>query len=75
MSATGQNIGTFSDAAILAAFGAGTTYLNLHTLNFRNGELRGDVMALSVPEPVTMGLLSIGLAGLVWAGGRRRRLG
>lgn len=73
LSAVGTNVGAYSDQEIVAALTGGTTYLNLHTLDYPGGELRGDVIALTVPEPGTLGLLSIGCASLACAGWRRRR--
>lgn len=42
----------------------GLTYANIHTTNFPGGEIRGQI----VPEPATLGLISIGAIGV-----RRRR--
>ena len=65
ISATGVGF----DAALVAPLLAGELYLNLHSLDYGSGEIRGQ---LAVPEPGVGALLSIGLLGLVFS--RRRRL-
>jgi len=69
LSAIGVNTGSFTPAEVLAALRAGTTYLNLHTLDSPSGEIRGDVPSV-IPEPGTALLMGLGLMGLV--GGSRR---
>lgn len=59
--------GTAADAegALLTAMNDGTAYVNIHTTNFPDGELRGQLAA--VPEPATFflgGLALLGLASL-----------
>jgi CHRD domain-containing protein/PEP-CTERM motif-containing protein len=55
-------------AALTAGIQTGMTYLNIHTVNFPGGEIRGQLFA--APEPSTILLLGSGLAGLLLWGRR-----
>ena len=61
-----------AEAALLASLQAGTAYLNIHTTLFGAGEIRGFLQETAVPEPATIALLGLGLAGL-WRIVRRTR--
>jgi hypothetical protein len=61
----GDTFGAFSGTATItdlqeADLLAGLWYINIHTTFRSGGEIRGQV----VPEPATLGLLVLGVAGL-----------
>lgn len=64
---TGTNLADMDLASILA--NPSDYYINLHNTEFPTGALRGQMSAAAVPEPTTLALLGLGIAGLLW---RRR---
>ena len=59
--------------ALIAGLNAGTSYFNIHTVNFPNGEIRGFLSPLAaVPEPGTVALLGGGLLLLAVVSRRQR---
>jgi hypothetical protein len=65
VTANGGTLASARAAFITGLFG-GRTYFNIHTTQFPGGEIRGQI-----PEPATVALLGLGLAGLGIA--RRRK--
>jgi hypothetical protein len=56
----------------LADLVSGLIYVNVHTVNFPNGEIRGQFRELlPIPEPGTLALVGVGL--LMFAGSALRR--
>lgn len=59
-----------AEAALFAGIMANDAYLNIHSMQFPTGEIRG--FLVFVPEPVTLSLFGAGLAGMAFIRRRRR---
>jgi hypothetical protein len=62
----------FTFAQLIAAIEAGNAYANIHTAVFPGGEIRGQLVAQTVPEPASLMLASLGTLGLIACLGRKR---
>jgi hypothetical protein len=58
-------------AAVMAGIDANEAYVNIHTDQHPNGEIRGWLVAAPIPEPATWAMLGVGLAGLGFMSRRR----
>lgn len=62
-----------ASSALFDAIAANEAYVNIHTSEYPNGEIRGFLVAAPIPEPATWGMLGAGLAGLAVMARRRPR--
>jgi CHRD domain/PEP-CTERM motif len=58
-----------AEAFLLANLTAGRAYFNIHSNRFPGGEIRG--FPVRVPEPATLGMMGLALAGALTASRRR----
>jgi hypothetical protein len=61
-----------AEAALIDGLDNQLAYFNIHTSSFPGGEIRGFLAA--VPEPATLALVGLGLAGLGWNRRQRQRM-
>ena len=62
-----------AEAAFITGLLGGQAYINIHSSQFPNGEIRGQLQA--VPEPASVFLLTTGILGITGALRKRRKRG
>jgi len=62
-----------AEAAFITGLLGGQAYINIHSSQFPNGEIRGQLQA--VPEPASVLLLTTGILGITGALRKRRKRG
>jgi hypothetical protein len=68
----GSTVGGLPLADFLSGLNSGLAYVNIHTANNPGGEIRGQLALVPVPEPATLTIFGLGLAGFGWM--KRRRV-
>ncbi|HEY1469481.1 MAG TPA: CHRD domain-containing protein [Candidatus Acidoferrum sp.] len=58
----------------VAELEAGLMYMNIHDVEFPGGEIRGQILPASTPEPASLGLLGLGLLLMLLCARRMRGL-
>jgi len=73
-SGTYSNMFTEISEANITGIEAGMAYINIHNETFPGGEIRGDILS-AVPEPATLGLLTLSIGALSVVRLRSRKKG
>lgn len=63
---------TFTVDQFITGLEAGQAYVDVHSANLPNGEIRGQILAAAVPEPSTWVMMILGFVGVGTMACRRR---